>query len=126
MPDYDLYVQDFLGEEIPREAFPRLIRRASELLERYRQMFTVTPREGFVCAEECALCAIAEAMYAFDQEDSRRGLAGASVGSVSESYTAPPELCPQTLHSRETYYRDLARDYLHISRCLPRGSRHAG
>ena len=83
MPDYDFYVQDFLGEEIPREAFPRLIRRASELLERYRQMFTVTPREGFVCAEECALCAIAEAMYAFDQEDSRRGLAGASVGSVT-------------------------------------------
>ena len=66
MPDYDFYVNDFLGEEIPREAFPRLIRRASELLERYRQMFTVTPREGFVCAEECALCAIAEAMYAFD------------------------------------------------------------
>ena len=56
----------FWGRRSPGRPSPRLIRRASELLERYRQMFTVTPREGFVCAEECALCAIAEAMYAFD------------------------------------------------------------
>ncbi|MGN0652357.1 MAG: hypothetical protein ACI4KN_05105 [Gemmiger sp.] len=122
MPDYEFYVKDFLGEDIPEQAFDRLARRASDLLERYRRMFAVTPREGFVCAEECAVCAIAEAMYAFEQEDSRRGLSSVSVGSVSESYTAPPELCPQTLHNRETYYRDLARDYLRISRRLPRGS----
>ena len=36
-----------------------------------------------------ALCAIADAMYEFEQEDEARGLASLTVGSVSETYNRP-------------------------------------
>ena len=40
----------------------------------------------------------------------------ASVGSVSETYAAPPELCAETIQSREGYLRALAQDYLVFGR----------
>ena len=63
-----------------------------------------------------AVCAVADAMYEFDQEDAARGLAKVTVGSVSETYTAPPELCAATLALRAAHFRHEAGYYLQIGR----------
>lgn len=102
MPDYRYYVETYLGEDIPEADFPRLIRRAQAELARMRDVYAVQPRPGLDPAEAdaMAVCAVADAMYEFDQEDAARGLAKVTVGSVSETYTAPPELCAATLALR--------------------------
>lgn len=71
---------------------------------------------GLLEPEACALCAMADAMYAFAEEDKRCRVVSASVGSVSETYAAPPELCAETIQSREGYLRALAQDYLVFGR----------
>lgn len=121
MPDYAFYRETYLGEDIPEEQFPRFLRRAEAELARMRDVYAVTPRPGLDAdnAEAMALCAIADAVYEFAQEDEARGLAGLTVGSVSESYTAPPELCATTLALRAAHYRHEAGYYLQIGRWLP-------
>ena len=77
MPDYTFYVEDYLGEDIPEKEFPRFIRRAGDELRRMREMYAVAPRQGLdpELAESMALCAVADAMYEFAQEDEARGIA---------------------------------------------------
>ena len=74
MPDYAYYRETYLGEDIPEAAFPRCIRRAAAELARMRDVYAVAPRPGLdPCeAEAMALCAIADAVYEFDQEDEAR------------------------------------------------------
>ena len=121
MPDYTFYQERYLGEDIPEAAFPRMIQRAGTELARMRQVYAVAPRPGLdpELADEMALCAIADAMYEFAQEDEARGLAKVSVGSVSETYTAPAQLCAATLALRAAHYRHEAGYYLQIGRWLP-------
>lgn len=121
MPDYAYYRETYLGEDIPETAFPRCIRRAAAELARMRDVYAVAPRPGLDPdeAEAMALCAIADAVYEFDQEDEARGLSGMTVGSVSESYTAPPELCATTLALRAAHFRHEAGYYLQIGRWMP-------
>ena len=111
-------VETYLGEDIPEADFPRLIRRAQAELARMRDVYAVQPRPGLDPAEAdaMAVCAIADAMYEFDQEDAARGLAKVTVGSVSETYTAPPELCAATLALRAAHFRREAGYYLQIGR----------
>ncbi len=118
MPDYRYYVETYLGEDIPEADFPRLIRRAQAELARMRDVYAVQPRPGLDPAEAdaMAVCAVADAMYEFDQEDATRGLAKVTVGSVSETYTAPPELCAATLALRAAHFRREAGYYLQIGR----------
>ena len=116
LPDYEFYTASYLGEKIPQESFARFITRAARQLERYKSMFDVRPRAGLQEPEACALCAMADAMYAFAEEDKRCRVVSASVGSVSETYAAPPELCAETIQSREGYLRALAQDYLVFGR----------
>lgn len=116
LPDYEFYTVSYLGEKIPQESFARFITRADRQLERYKSMFDVRPRAGLREPEACALCAMADAMYAFAEEDKRCRVVSASVGSVSETYAAPPELCAETIQSREGYLRALAQDYLVFGR----------
>ena len=87
MPDYRYYVETYLGEDISEVDFPRLIRRAQAELARMRDVYAVQPRPGLDPAEAdaMAVCAVADAMYEFDQEDAARGLAKVTVGSVSET-----------------------------------------
>ena len=94
---------------------------AGDELRRMREMYAVAPRQGLdpELAESMALCAVADAMYEFAQEDEARGIAKVSVGSVSETYTAPPELCSRTLADRAAHFRHEAGYYLRIGRWLP-------
>lgn len=116
MPNYTFYRDIYLGEDIPEEQFPRFAQRAAQLLAHWRSVFRVTPRPGIEDAEEHALCAVADAMYEFAQEDEARGLSKVSVGSVSETYVAPAELCATTLSLREAHYRREAGYYLTLGR----------
>lgn len=120
MADFAFYTDKYLGEYIPEEQFPRYARRAEAKLNQFKHLFRVHPRPGVEDAEDNALCAIADAMYEFDGEDHRRGLASASVGSVTETYTAPAELSATTLYLRESYFRQVAADFL----LMKRGVRH--
>lgn len=121
MPDYTFYTTDYLGEDIPEQEFKRFIQRAGAELDHMRAVYAVTPRQGLdpETADKMALCAIADAMYEFAREDEARGLAKISVGSVSETYTAPPELCAATLALRAAHFRHEAGYYLQIGRWLP-------
>lgn len=116
MPDYTFYRESYLGEDIPEEAFSRLVKRAQDQLAYWKGLFSVTPRPGIEDAEACAVCAVAEAMYEFEQEDEGRGLARVSVGSVSETYVAPAALCATTLSLREAHFRREAGYYLQFGR----------
>ena len=95
-----------------------MIRRAQAELARMRDVYAVAPRPGLDLAEANAMaaCAVADAMYEFDQEDAARGLTKVTVGSVSETYAAPPELCPATVALRAAHYRHEAGYYLQIGR----------
>ena len=118
MPDYTFYKEQFAGEDIPESEFPRFLKRAEIELKRMRRIYPMTPAGAYTeeSAAEMALCAIADAMYEFAQEDERRGLARVSIGSVSETYTAPPELCAATLALRAAHFRREAGYYLQIGR----------
>ena len=116
MLDYTFYRESYLGESIPEEAFPRLVKRAQDQLAYWKDLYAVSPRPGIEEAEACALCAVAEAMYEFEKEDEGRGLARVSVGSVSETYVAPAGLCTATLSLRDAYFRREAGYYLQFGR----------
>ena len=118
MPDYTFYKEQFAGEDIPESEFPRFLKRAEIELKRMRRIYPMTPAGAYTedAAAAMALCAIADAMYEFAQEDERRGLARVSIGSVSETYTAPPELCAATLALRAAHFRREAGYYLQIGR----------
>ena len=71
MPDYTFYREIYLGEDIPETQFPRFIRYARTELNRMRETYAVEPRRGMDPdnAVAMALCAIADALYEFAQED---------------------------------------------------------
>ena len=94
MSDYRYYVETYLGEDIPEADFPRLIRRAQAELARMRDVYAVQPRPGLDPAEAdaMAVCAVADAMYEFDQ------------------------LCAATLALRAAHFRREAGYYLQIGR----------
>lgn len=123
MPDYTFYKEQFAGEDIPESEFPRFLKRAEIELKRMRRIYPMTPAGAYTedAAAAMALCAIADAMYEFAQEDERRGLARVSIGSVSETYTAPPELCARTLDDRARHYRREAGYYYNIGRWVNDG-----
>ena len=121
MPDYTYYRDTYLGEDIPEESSPALPSAPPTSWRNMRDVYAVAPRRGLDPdeAENMALCAVADAMYEFAQEDEARGLTGVTVGSVHETYAAPPELCATTLSLRAAHYRHEAGYYLQIGRWLP-------
>ena len=114
MPDYTFYKEQFAGEDIPESEFPRFLKRAEIELKRMRRIYPMTPAGAYT--EDAAA-----AMYEFAQEDERRGLARVSIGSVSETYIAPPELCARTLDDRARHYRREAGYYYSIGRWVNDG-----
>ena len=144
MPDYTFYLNEYLGEDIPEKDFPRFIKRAGDELRRMREMYAVAPRQGLdpELAESMALCAVADAMYEFAQEDEARGIAKVSVGVVERhgiavqlihgaatarsadsspprGGNAPPALCSRTLADRAAHFRPAAGHYPRLRPWLP-------
>ena len=64
--------------------------RAEAQLERYKRIYTVSaPDEN---AEAMAICAMADAFYAFDAVANGGNVQSASIGSVSASYGSTPSI----------------------------------
>lgn len=89
MTDYDFYLNSYHGGAISAQEWPASEARAAAQLARYRRVYQVAaPRPR---AADMAVCAMAEALYAFDLL--ANGEAGpvqsASIGSVSVSYGGP-------------------------------------
>ena len=90
MADYEFYASVYMGDSIPENEFPRLAKRAGEQLSRYKRIYTVSaPDEN---AEAMAICAMADAFYAFDAVANGGNVQSASIGSVSASYGSTPSI----------------------------------
>lgn len=66
MTDWDFYCNVYHGDAIPLENWVYYELRAAEQLERYRRIYTVTVPADMPDSEQCAVCAMAEALYGFD------------------------------------------------------------
>lgn len=102
MADYPFYRGAYRGDSIPQEEFPRLAARAEAQLARYKRMYRVAAPDGN--AEDMALCAMADALYFFEQA---QGGGSVSIGSVTESRPAlsPREQAAELYRSAGLYLR---------------------
>lgn len=82
MVSYDFYANSYLGSAIPEQEFSGMAARAQGALERLKRIYRVesTGTE----AENMALCAMAETLYAEGSRDG--GISSATVGNVSVHY----------------------------------------
>lgn len=110
MADYPFYTGTYAGTSIPADAWPRLARDASAQLQQYKRDYIVT---GDAAAEDMAVCAMADALYYFEQAANGGLVTSASVGIVSSSTAAAPDISPAA-QSAELYR--CARLYLQIYR----------
>lgn len=117
MTDYGFYRDTYRGSSIPPEEWPACEQRSAAQLVRFRKLYTVTvPGPD---SEHMAVCAMAEAMYAFDLLASGEAgpIQSVSIGSVSASYGGPGaqafDLSPQgqarELYRRASLYLDIYR-----------------
>ncbi len=82
MPDYLFYKGEYGGNSISDECFLRISKRAEAQLNRYRRIYTVT---GDDKAEKMAVCAMADALYFYENAENGGTVISSSIGSVSSS-----------------------------------------
>lgn len=111
--DFDFYQSEYMMGDIPDEAtFRPLALRAERQLQRYEQIYTVTakgPKD-----RRMAVCAMADALYGFQQAMSGAAVSSSSVGSVSTSFKVPELDVSSKAQNKELYqcaclYLDIAR-----------------
>ena len=90
MEGFDFYQNVYRGQVLSPEQWERYSLRARERLERYRRIYQV---EASAEALELAVCAMAEALYGFD--DGGGAVRSASIGSVSVQYGDRVDSSPQ-------------------------------
>ncbi|MDL2327479.1 hypothetical protein LJC64_02305 [Ruminococcaceae bacterium OttesenSCG-928-A11] len=112
MVDYGFYTEQYKGDSIPAADFPRAARDATAQLEKLKRTYTVT---GDEYAENMAVCAMAEALYYYEQAASGGVATSVSVGSVSSSVKADslPDTSPAAqaaeLYRCASLYLDIYR-----------------
>ena len=114
MVGYDFYAGQYLGDSISEKDWPMYGKRAAEVLNRYKRIYTVI--ESDAMAENMAVCAMADALFYFaNAQNGTAAVASASIGSVSVSYNAPKsvDLSPKA-QERELFR--CASQYLEIYR----------
>lgn len=86
MVNYDFYKGCYSGGNIQPNEWPSCENRAAAQLEFFKRAYTVTAPDKD--AEAMAICAMADALYMFDQIDSGTGgpVQSATIGSVSVRY----------------------------------------
>lgn len=87
MTSYTFYQGVYLGESIPFESWALFAQRAGEDLERLSCALTLTPQAEN--AQDMAVCAMADALYYFDQAANQRQTSAVTIGAVSAQTTAP-------------------------------------
>ena len=103
MPDYDFYVNTYLGTALPEQVFPQLAAKAASVLEGYERHFRVT---GSAVERHMAICAMAEALQDYDR---RSRHAAASLGKASVRYEKPRQSLEQVLYRSAAIYLDFYR-----------------
>ena len=91
MVEHEFYILKYHGASIstPDEWYTYESRAAAQLA-RYKRIYTVSaPDEN---AESMAICAMADAFYAFDSVANGGNVQSASIGSVSASYGSTPSI----------------------------------
>ena len=91
MVEHEFYILKYHGASIstPDEWYTYESRAAAQLA-RYKRIYTVSaPDEN---AESMAICAMADAFYAFDSVANGGNVQSASIGSVSTSYGSAPSI----------------------------------
>lgn len=114
MVDYEFYLNDYRGSSISEREFWGFAQRAEDQLNLYKRAYIVeTPDDT---AEQMAICAMADVIYAISAAQSGTGMiAAASIGSVSVSYGSAAGLdFSRAGQARELY--DAASRYLDIYR----------
>lgn len=82
MLDYRFYSDEYGGTAIPGREWPEFERDADAQLRRYERIYTVSYETDD--ARPMAVCAIADAMYAYAQLEAGNGaVQSVSIGSVS-------------------------------------------
>ena len=114
MVGYDFYAGQYLGDSVFGKDWTMYEKRAAEVLNRYKRIYTViVPDEK---AEKMAVCAMADALFYFaNAQNGTAAVASASIGAVSVSYNAPKavDLSPKA-QERELFR--CASQYLEIYR----------
>lgn len=115
MVDYNFYLATYHGSSIPVEDLPLFSARATDQLNRYKRIYTVTaPDEN---SEAMAVCSMADALAYFTAAQNGAGgaVTSASIGSVSVSYGGANavDLSPR---GQEKELLRCARQYLDIYR----------
>ena len=109
MADYTFYTDTYLGGSIPSADFPRLAARASQQLNRYKRLYTVTAPA--TDSEGMAICAMADAMYYF--ETAANMPQSSAIGSVSSSRGTAVDIGPKAqtteLYRCAALYLDIYR-----------------
>lgn len=104
MLDYSFYSDVYGGSSIPAEEWHLLVNTAEAQMSRYERIYTVCYETD--TARPMAVCAIADAMYAYAQLDAGNGaIQSVSIGSVSESHTAAPTPDTSPAARAAEYYR---------------------
>lgn len=115
MVDYNFYLATYHGSSIPTADWSLFSARATDQLNRYKRIYTVTaPDEN---AEAMAVCSMADALAYFTAAQNGAGgaVTAASIGSVSVSYGGANtvDLSPR---GQEKELLRCARQYLDIYR----------
>ena len=101
MADYAFYTGTYMGDSIPEDDFPRLAARSGEQLARYKRIYTVTATEPD--SEDKAICAMADAMYYFEEVLNGGLTTSSSIGSVSSSQQIQGADISTKAQSKELY-----------------------
>lgn len=91
MVEHEFYILKYHGASIssPDEWYTYESRAAAQLA-RYKRIYTVSATDEN--AEAMAICAMADAFYAFDSVANGVNVQSASIGSVSASYGSTPSI----------------------------------
>ena len=91
MVEHEFYILKYHGASIssPDEWYTYESRAAAQLA-RYKRIYTVSATDEN--AESMAICAMADAFYAFDSVANGGNIQSASIGSVSASYGSTPSI----------------------------------
>lgn len=112
MADYEFYTGVYMGGSIPPDDFPRLALRAGEQLARYKRIYTVTAPGPD--SEDKAICAMADALYYFEEAVNGGLVTSSSIGSVSSSQQIQgvdisPKAQSKELYRSASLYLDIYR-----------------
>ncbi len=108
MVTYEFYQNSYLGSAIPENAFSGVAARAEAVLAKMKRIYEI--RSSGEMAEKLALCAMAEAIYTY--EDRKQEVLQATVGEMSVRYsdtTVEKKNLSRELYRRAAVYLDIYR-----------------